>query len=62
MSSTRDSFCKTNKESHLYRKDHFHMNPLFFKIIAHFEADNEGEVSNIGNRTTNVYIEAKSFT
>ena len=47
---------KLSKESHLYWKDHFHMNPIFFKIIVDFEAPNELDNSNIGNETTNVFI------
>ena len=34
---------------------HFHKNPLYFRIIADFEADNEIDGSNIGNKTTNFY-------
>ena len=36
-------------------KKHFHKNPLCFRIIADFEADNEIDGSNIGNKTTNIY-------
>ena len=32
---------RTSSESHLHWKDHFHQNPLYFRIIADFEADNE---------------------
>ena len=45
----------TSKESHLYWKKHFHKNPLFFRIYADFEADNEKDNSIIGNKTTNIY-------
>ena len=31
------------------------MNPLYFRIIADFEADNEIDNSNIGNKTTNTH-------
>ena len=31
------------------------MNPLYFRIYADYEADNEIDVSSIGNRTTNIY-------
>ena len=46
---------RTSNESHLYWKRHFHKNPLNFRIIADFEADNEIDGSNIGNKTTNNY-------
>ena len=45
----------TSKESHLYWKKHFHKNPLYFRIHADFEADNEKDNSIIGNKTTNIY-------
>ena len=45
----------TSKESHLYGKKHFHKNPLYFRIYADFEADNEKDNSIIGNKTTNIY-------
>ena len=52
-----DNICtiKTSNESHLYWKKHFHKNLLYFRIIADFEADNEIDGSNIGNKTTNIY-------
>ena len=31
---------KTSNESHLHWKNHFHKNPLYFRIYADFEADN----------------------
>ena len=34
---------------------HFHKNPLYFRIIADFEADNEYDGSNVGNKTTIIY-------
>ena len=46
---------RTSNESHLYWKKHFHKNPLYFRNIADFEADNEIDGSNIGNRTTDIY-------
>ena len=46
---------KTSNESHLYWKKHFHKNPLSFRIFADFEADNEIDGSNIGNKATNIY-------
>ena len=36
-------------------KKHFHKNPLYFRIIADFEAVNEIDGSNIGNKTTYIY-------
>ena len=36
-------------------KKQFHKNPLYFRIYADFEADNENENSIIGNKTKNIY-------
>ena len=36
-------------------KKRFHKNPLYFRIYADFEADNEKDNSIIGNKTTNIY-------
>ena len=38
-----------------FGKKHFQKNPIYFRIIADFEADNEIDGSNIGNKTTNIY-------
>ena len=46
---------RTSSESHLRWKKHFHKNPLYFRIYADFEADNEKDNSIIGNKTTNIY-------
>ena len=46
---------KTSNESHLLWKNHFHENPLYFRIYADFEADNEKDKSIKGNKTTNIY-------
>ena len=46
---------KASNESHLHWKNHFHKNPLDFRIYADFEADNEKDNSIIGNKTTNLY-------
>ena len=46
---------RTSIESHLYWKKHFHKNPLYFRIYADFEADNEKDNSIVGNKTTNIY-------
>ena len=45
----------TSSEPHLHWKKHFLKKPLFFKIYADFEADNETGNSIIGNKTTNIY-------
>ena len=44
---------RTSPESHLHWKKHFHKNPFYFRIYD-FEADNEKDNSNIGNKTTNI--------
>ena len=46
---------KTSNESHLYWKKHFHKNPLYFRIYADFEADNERDNSIVGDKTINIY-------
>ena len=46
---------KTSNESHSYRKKDFHKNPLYFRVYADFEADNEKHNYSIGNKTTNIY-------
>ena len=46
---------RTSAESHLHWKKHFHKNPLYFRIYADFEADNEKDNYSIGNKTTNIY-------
>ena len=46
---------RISNESHLPRKKHFHKNPLYFRIYADFEADNEKDNSIIGYKTTNIY-------
>ena len=46
---------RISNESHLHWKKHFHMNPLYFRIYADFEADNEKDNSIIRNKTTNIY-------
>ena len=52
-----DNICtiRTSNESHLYWKKHFHRNPLYFRLIADFEADNEKDNSKVGDKTTNIY-------
>ena len=46
---------KTSNESHLTWKKHFHKNPLYFRINADFEGDNEKDNSIVGNKTINIY-------
>ena len=46
---------KTSNESHLSWKKHFHKNPLYVRIYADFEADNEKDNSSICNKTNNIY-------
>ena len=46
---------RTSSNSHLYWKNHFHKNPVYFRIIAEFEADNEKEDNIIVNKTSNIY-------
>ena len=52
-----DNICtiRTSNESHLFWKKHFHKNPLYFRIYADFEPDNEIDNSNAGDKTTNIY-------
>ena len=45
----------TSSGTHLLWKNHFHKNPLYFRIYADFEADNEIYNSSIGNKTTKIY-------
>ena len=46
---------RTSPESHLHWKGHFHKNPIYFRTYADFEADNEKDISSVGNKTTNFY-------
>ena len=46
---------RLSNESHIYWKNHFHKHPLYFSIYADFEAGNEIDNSNVGNKTTNIY-------
>ena len=46
---------KTSNKSHLQWEKYFHKNPLYFRIYADFEADNEEDNTSIGNKTTNIY-------
>ena len=46
---------RTSSDSHLYWKNHFLKNPLYFRIHADFQAANEIDHSSLGNKTTNIY-------
>ena len=46
---------RTSSESNLHWKKHFHKKPLYFRIYADFEADNEKDNSGIDNKTTKIY-------
>ena len=44
---------RNSSESHLYWKNHFHKNPIYFKKYAVFKADSEIDTSNKSNKATN---------
>ena len=46
---------RTSSESFFHWKKHFLKNPLYFRVYADFEADNEKAKSSVGNKTTNIY-------
>ena len=46
---------RTSPETHIQWKKHFHKNPLYFRIYADVEADNEKDNSSKGNKTTKIY-------
>ena len=46
---------KLSDESHVYWKDHFHKNPLFFRNMADFEDDDEIDNFSMGSKTTNTF-------
>ena len=54
-----DNICtrRTPNASHFQckKKKHFHKDPLSFRKYEDFEADNEIDNSNVGNKTTNIY-------
>ena len=58
-----DNICtiRTSNESHLFWKNYFHKNPLYFRIYADFEANNEKHIYKIGNKTTNIYKQNPVF-
>ena len=45
----------TLSDSHLPRKIHFHKNPIYRRIYADSEGDDEIDCSSIGNRTINIH-------
>ena len=46
---------KTPNESQVYRKKYFHKVEIFVRIYADFEAENQIDKSNEGDRTTNIF-------
>ena len=46
---------RTSNESHIYWKKYFHKIPLYFRIYADFEFNNEIDNSNMGKKTINIY-------
>ena len=42
-------------------KKDYQKNPLYFRIYAHFEADNEEDNSSVGNKTPNIYKQNPVF-
>ena len=52
-----DNICtiRTSNESHLYWKKHFHKNPLYFRVYSDFEANNQIDNTNVGDKTTKIY-------
>ena len=52
-----DNICsiRTSPETHPLWKKHFPKNPLYFRLYADFEADNEIDNSSLGNKTNNTY-------
>ena len=42
-------------DAFLLEKKHFQKNPIYFRIIADFEADIEIDNSSVGNKTSNFY-------
>ena len=41
---------KTSPESHLHWKNHLHKSPLYFRVYADFQADNEIDNSSTGKK------------
>ena len=52
---------RTSAEPHLHLKKHCHKDPLYFRVHADFQADNQKVNSSIGNKTTNIYKQNPVF-
>ena len=48
---------KTSNESHLYFEKYFQNNPVIFMIYAYLVADNEKDISNRGDKATNINMQ-----
>ena len=47
---------RLSNESHLYwKKNHIHKNPLYIRMYANFENDNEFDNPDIDEKTTHIY-------
>ena len=46
---------RISTESHIYWKYLYQKDPLYFRVYADFEAENEIDKSSIGSKTTNIY-------
>ena len=46
---------RTSPESHIYWKNHYHKSPIYSRINAVFEADNETDDTSVGHKTTKTY-------
>ena len=46
---------RNSSESQFHWKNYFHESPLYFRIYADFNADNEKDISSVGNKTTKIY-------
>ena len=46
---------KSSNECHLYWKKDFNKNPIYYRFIAVFEADNEIDISTIGEEQTKIF-------
>ena len=53
--NTEIATIRTSSESHLHWEHYFQKVPVYFRIIADFEADIEIDSSSMGNKTTNGY-------
>ena len=46
---------RTSSDSQFHWENHFHREPLYFRVSADFGADNEIDNSSVRNKTNNVY-------